>query len=195
MKNILLAYLVLFAFSSAFAQKIELDNYNLSIETTFHGNELKYIDSIFANSNITVSIVRLLPEFDGRNFYPESIILDKPDRERSSKDSLFLADYFIGVDDRLIDTTSLVLLDSIDMKLCLQELLQGPKELSDEEVITACYNPRHAVLFKDDSGEIIAIQEICFECGNTKVGIYTSEMRYNSTGAFRKLFEKYDLLN
>jgi hypothetical protein len=193
MKNINLIILMLSA-NICFSQQIKLAHYNESIETAFYGNEFNYVDSVFKNIKLEIFLAKLKPLCEDGHCYEESIIETETNWEKSKKDSIFAAEYFTGINERLIDSSSLVKVKKKDYEILLTELLSGPKKMAKNEVVNICYNPRHAILFKDKLGKIIAIHEICFECGNTKVAIYTSEMHHSSISVFKEIFKKYGLL-
>ena len=177
-----------------FSQQIKLKHLNDSTETTFYGNELKYIDSVFSNINPKIYLVKLKPYCPDGDCFEESIIEYEFDFKKSKSDSIFAAEYFKGINKSLIDSTSIIEVNHEDYEFLLKKLLSGPKKLDENEVINICYNPRHAVIFKDEQGKIVAIHEVCFECGNTKVAIYTSKMHHSSSSEFKKIFEKYGLI-
>ncbi len=192
MKKILLIAILLPMLGKA--QEISVDRYKLKFNTTFHGSELKYIDSLFNTSQITILITKLLPVYEGESCYEESIIIEEFDWEKSKQDSIFAGEYFTGVRYWLIDSLSVTQIDSVDYQFFLQEILEGPRKLNENELIDLCYNPRHAVIFKDENNNIIAIQEICFECHHTKVAIYTSAIHHNTSFPFKALFKKYHMI-
>lgn len=193
MKNITVIILILSA-NICFSQQIKLKYINDSIETTFYGNELKYIDSVFSNINPKIYLVKLKPYCHDGDCYEESIIQSEFDFKKSKSDSIFAAEYFKGINKSLIDSSSITEVRKEDYAFLLKELLSGPKKLEENVVVNICYNPRHAIIFKDEQDKIVAIHEICFECGNTKVAIYTSEMHHSSISAFKQIFQKYGLI-
>ncbi len=192
-KIITLIFLVpLFAHSQ---EVIHVEQYDLDVSTGYRGSELAYIDSLFEASGFTIFLARLLPLCEGEDCFEQSIIREEQDTKRLPADSLFTATYFTGVSWQLVDTSQLIAVDPADYPFLLTQLLAGPRELASDEVVTACYNPRHAILFQNAQGRIIAIQEICFECGHTKVGIYTTQLRYNTAALFWELFARYGRLH
>jgi hypothetical protein len=188
------AIILMLSVSICFSQQIKLMHFNKSIETTFYGHELKYVDSIFNNIIPTIYLVKLKPYCYEGDCSEESIIETEFNWKKSESDSIFAAEYFKGINKSLIDSTSTCEVSNEDYEFLLSELLSGPKKLEKNVVVEICYNPRHAVIFKDEQSKIVAIQEVCFECGNTKVAIYTSEMRFSNSFLFKGLFEKYDLI-
>ena len=81
-------------------------------------------------------------------------------------------------------------LDSADYCLTINAAL-GKREALE---INACYDPRHAIVFKDSMDQIIGMNEICFSCAKSQiafrdveyVNIYVDDYRY-----LKKLFMKY----
>jgi hypothetical protein len=193
MKNITLIILVLSA-NICFSQQIKLTHITKSIETTYYGNEFKFVDSVFKEIKPAIFLVKLKPHCENVDCYEESIIETEFNWGKSKPDSIFAAEYFKGINKSLIDSTSIIEVNHEDYEFLLKKLLSGPKKLDENEVINICYNPRHAVIFKDEQGKIVAIHEVCFECGNTKVAIYTSKMHHSSSSEFKKIFEKYGLI-
>jgi hypothetical protein len=88
-------------------------------------------------------------------------------------------------------------LDSADCFSAINAAL-GKRE---SDVVNACYDPRHALVFMDSMDQIIGINEICFSCGKSRiafrnveyVNIYVDDFRF-----LKKLFMNYgyeDLTN
>lgn len=189
-----LLFVLIFIPQLCISQQLKIEELNFSINTSFKGNELAYIDSLFNHVELNIELVQLLPICENNDCYEGSIVLATPNKQRSDLDSIFAAEYFIGVESSRIDTTNSVKVNKEDFPFILNQLLIGPQKLANNELINNCYNPRHAVLFKDQNNTIIAIQEICFECGHTKVAIYTSQINYNTSFAYFELFKRSGLI-
>lgn len=177
------------------SQAIVVNKYDLTVHSSLDKNDREYSDSLFNSSDFEIFLVKLLPDCDeNNNCYAESIIIDDYNWKTPVSDSTFGQFYFQKVNYQLIDSASIIPVDSNDYRFFLSELLEGPRKRDKNEIIDVCYNPRHAVLFKDEQDKIIAVHEICFECGHTKVAMFTSEIRHNSSFPFLKLFRKYQLM-
>ena len=189
-----LLYILTFIPQLCISQQIKIEKLNFTINTSFKGQELAYIDSLFNHVELNIELVQLLPICENNDCYEGSIVLAISNKQRSDLDSIFAAEYFIGVESSRIDSTNSVKVNKEDFPFILIQLLIGPQKLAENELINSCYNPRHAVLFKDQNNTIIAIQEICFECGHTKVAIYTSEINYNTSSPYFELFKRHGLI-
>lgn len=187
--------LFLFLPKFAFNQIISLEKYNLNVETHFKGKERNYVDSLFHDTTTTIIIIKLLPDCDEKgNCYPESIIRENFNREQQLADSVDVFDsYFAGVKKYLIDFSSAVKVDSADYPFFLLQLLH-PEISTDNQASLICYEPRHAVLFLNAKKEIVAVHEICFECGKTIVSIYANRLHDQTAKPFKSVFQKYGLL-
>ncbi len=193
MKRVFNLFLFIIPFFS-FSQKIELEKYGILLQTNLLKIDREYADSVFNTLEIKIALIKLLPHCnDEGKCYPESIINDDFNWNTHISESDFGVLYFRRVNYQYIDSTSLTEIDPSDYAFFLTKLLEGPRKLEDNEVINMCYIPRHAVLFINSLDEIIAIQEICFECGHTKVAISTTDMRHQSSSAFVQMFRKYKL--
>lgn len=83
-------------------------------------------------------------------------------------------------------------LDSSDYK----ELILTAFGKRKSNSITFCYNPRHAILFRDSLNQLLGIYEVCFECGKAVIAfskmeqfdIYSDDYVY-----IKSIFTKYGL--
>lgn len=193
MKKTLFLILIICPFVS-FAQQIVFDRLNLSINSNLDKADKEYVDSVFNQSAFSISLVKLLPRCkNSGNCYNESLIKEDYNWNTPVSDSTFGDQYFKGVFYQYIDSSSIVEIDTSDYSFFLKELVNGKRKTYKNEIVDMCYNPRHAVLYLNNNGEIIAVHEICFECGHTKSALFTTEMRHNSSSSFRKMFIKYGL--
>jgi hypothetical protein len=81
-------------------------------------------------------------------------------------------------------------IDSTDYSSVIQACM-GRRE---SDIMTMCYEPRHAAVFLDDVGKIVGIYEICFECGSGKLAFDNIDF-ISMNGAdykiLKSLFDKY----
>ena len=187
--------LVLLLSGFAFNQTITLEKYSLQLETHFKGKEFHYVDSLLHDSEIKIQLVKLIPVCDeNRPCYAESIIMEDFNMERQIADSVdYFDSYFRGVKKELIDFSSAVNVEVSDYPFFLKQLLQ-PDIISDNRNSLICYEPRHAVLFINAQNDIVAVEEICFECGKTIIGIYANNLTDGTDEIFKPVFRRYGLL-
>lgn len=191
--------------------QINVPKFDLSIESDFR-DTIQRIYENFLNTEVDrislVSIERSYDEGSYRHFlknkklfeskrkwiknnsYQESIIIWGDLYPLTHFDSmLFDAEYF-GVKEKFLGRE--VFMDSIDTKTALQIIFEGYK-YDEDEIITFCYVPRHAILFYNEKNQITGIFEICFECGNVMIGIIgiSDHLRAN-LHQLKPLFEQHN---
>lgn len=107
--------------------------------------------------------------------------------------------------DSIIDT--LCSIEKIDFNRIYDEVAIETTDFEDvyraalgkreSNVINMCYEPRHIILFKDSSENILGICEVCFECGNTTLAFECAELiniYEDDYFILKKLFRKYELI-
>lgn len=177
----------------SFCQTITVKQFDLTINTNYEGVELAQIDSLINSDSISISLASLKPVCKGGGpCYEESIIIRRKRSAEMRDSSTWGQSYFSGVRMNLIDST--VPLNIEDYPRILRVVLGGDVELEPNQSITYCYNPRHAILISNSKDKIIAVYEICFECGNSQIGLIKSELIYGRTGVGAQLFKTYDLM-
>jgi hypothetical protein len=204
MKYILIAIFIVL--SHKLCAQITVDKFNLTIESGL-SDTLQSIYKDFLNSKVAkVSIVELKKKYSHseyyhflktkkfyqsrkkwikNNSYEESIIIEGDLYPIKHFDSIVFEYKYRGIDKEFIKSE--YFLDSAETRLAFDEMFNGV----ENEIITMCYNPRHAVLFYDEKGKISGIYEICFECDNVKFGIVGIVMFARSSPYIQSLFEKY----
>jgi hypothetical protein len=196
----------LIALSHVLNAQIRVDKFDLTIETELK-DTLQKIYANFLNNDVEkISIVELEKKYNHSeyysflrnkkfyqrrkkwirdNSYTESIIKEGKAYELVHFDSMVFEVRYKGIDKEFI--RSEVFLDSSETKMALSEMFNG----YTNEIISMCYNPRHAVIFYNAEGKVTGIFEICFECSNVKIGIVGTKMFAKSTPYIKSLFESH----
>jgi hypothetical protein len=205
MKYILIVILIIYSIN--LSAQIEVKKYGLTIETEL-SDTLQSIYKDFLNNNVEkISIIRLDKKYFDHEYnhflknkkfyqspkkwiknhsYEESIIIEGDPYPLRHFDSIVFEFPFRGVETEFIKSE--YFLDSIETKLALNEMFNG----AENEMHNMCYIPWHAVLFYNNEGKVSGIYEICFECGNVKIGIVGTIMFAKFSPYFESLFTKHE---
>ena len=204
MKYIITALLLILI--QQLSAQITVDKYNLTIESQLP-DTLQRIYEEFLNTNVAkVSIVRLKKKYDQweynhflkhKKFYQgrkkwiknhsfeESIIIEGDLYPLVHFDSIVFEYTFRGIETEFIQSE--LFLDSAETRLAFSQMFSG----TENDIISICYMPRHAVLFYNDAGRVSGIYEICFECSNVTIGIVGTRLFASNLTYLRSLFEKH----
>ena len=102
-------------------------------------------------------LVKLSDNGEFRFFSPDPPLIDGTDTTWTSP---------VGLKE--IRTLTLKQIDSLTDILYNYGFARKP----DVARVNECYDPRNAILFRDNNGKVIAFIEICFLCGNTRESNY-----------------------
>jgi len=196
--------IILVTLSQILNAQIRVDKFDLTIQTELR-DTLQKIYADFLNNDVEkISIVELKKKYNHseyyrflknkkfyqsrkkwikNNSYTESIILEGKAYEMVHFDSMVFEFRFKGIDKEFIKSE--VFLDSSETRMALTEMFNGSKN----EIISMCYNPRHAVIFYNSKGKVTGIYEICFECSNVKIGIIGTAIFAKNSSYLKSLFE------
>ena len=205
MRKHLATILLLFFVSSASAQ-IQIDQFDLTIETEL-SDTLQRIYQKFLNEEVEkISIIKLKKRYSRgehyhflkhkkwyesekkwirENSHEESIIVEGDPYPFIDFESMTFEYEYRGVDMEFIGKE--VFIDSNETQLALTEMFNG----ASSNLMSMCYLPRHAVLFYNREEKISGIYEICFECGNVKIGIVGTDLTSKSSPYLKQLFATY----
>ena len=131
----------------------------------------------------TISFVELIPvcnnEKNDLDCYEETVIIHTV--IMTLEDSIKNIKKTLEFDqDRMINWTEI---DNSDYTNVIEATF-GKRESS---MVNMCYNPRHAIIFRDTSDTIFAIYEICFECSKSKIAF-----DFGSGNTFEDFINIYD---
>lgn len=200
----------LFLYSVSLNAQINVPKFDLSIESEFR-DTIQRIYENFLNTEVErISLVAIERSYDEgsyyhflknkkffeskrkwikNNSYQESIIILGNLYPLTHFDSMVFDAEYAGVKEKFLGKE--VFLDSTETKTALQIIFEGYK-YSEDEIITFCYTPRHAILFYDENNQITGIFEICFECGNVLIGIVgVSDPLKANLHQLKPFFEKH----
>lgn len=192
---------------SSVSAQIHVDQFDLTIESKF-SEEVQANHQQFLNEHVCkIALVKLKKKYSHASYYRflrskkfyqsrkkwirenaydgSSVIMPSDDYPLLHSDSFAFEDKFTQVDMEFVGTE--VFLDSSETKLILCEMFNGEKN----DYMDLCYAPRHAVLFYNRFGEVTGIYEICFDCGNVKLGTVGVDLISKSSPYIQSLFTKY----
>lgn len=69
--------------------------------------------------------------------------------------------------------------------------------LKESQIAASCYNPRHAIIYKNKEDSTLGIYEVCFECGRSKIyfnNIRNLRITAHDIKTIRELFMEYGFI-
>ena len=102
---------------------------------------------------------------------------------------VLLEDYKLTFDSTMIQER--VVLNKIQEKELLNLMLSDSCTL--EQITSACYNPRHMILFRDNKNRIIGYNEFCLECGSSRNSDNLEDFQQYCYYDMSNLFKKFGI--
>lgn len=165
------------------------EKYNLDFTTYLNQQNSDSLNQLLNNQVAYVKLVSLSPV---KNFKGS---LKNPVEYEEFETAIYFDRITLGgVDENRFKTS--VVVDSSTIQEIILLYYQKNTDSIQDYLYSACYNPRHGIVFYNRSDKIIAYLEVCFECfGTSSTGIFPSYngFNYKQFKQLKNIFRKFML--